>query len=152
MFGIESASLPTPLWQFPLIRIRLSGSAARGAIKSYLISGGGSGNALIDPANSSETTSFGGYLQFDIGSVLMDQGLILGFGMHRTEWIKENQDEEFHDQYAAYVAYPFGFNNSLLKLVASRADGERYIWTGSAFDPPVEASTYAVRLRYLYHF
>jgi hypothetical protein len=48
--------------------------------------------------------------------------LIIGFGLNRTEALAVNENFREHTQYAAYIAYPLGFNGALVKLVISRSD------------------------------
>lgn len=75
-----------------------------------------------DPAGSNDTTTFGGYLQVDPGKPLFDRSLIVGVGMNRTELLLKNDDFERHDQSAAYIAFPLGFNEAMIKFVISKAD------------------------------
>jgi hypothetical protein len=76
----------------------------------------------LDPASTNEITTFGGYLEVDPGKLLFQRSLILGAGMNRTELLIDNGDFERHDQGAAYVAFPLGFNDAMVKFVLSKAD------------------------------
>jgi len=69
-----------------------------------------------------QTTSLGGYLEFDLGSQVFGRSLILGGGAHRTETLTEVEEFKRHVQGAAYIAYPLGFNNAMVKLVLSKSD------------------------------
>jgi hypothetical protein len=79
------------------------------------------GTALEPPATYN-VTSFGGYLELDPGKLLFQRSLIVGVGVNRTEKLYENEDFERHDQNAAYLAFPLGFNDAMIKLVVSKAD------------------------------
>jgi hypothetical protein len=79
-------------------------------------------NGQDDLAGSNKRTTFGGYLQVDPGKPLFQRSLIIGVGMNRTELLVNNGDFERHDQGAAYVAFPLGFNDAMIKLVVSKAD------------------------------
>lgn len=92
-------------------------SAALGATDIYTVTTG-----AFDEGGSNDTRSFGGYAELDVGTILFDQGLIVGFGLNRTEALAVNENFREHWQYAAYVAYPLGFNGALVKLVLSRSD------------------------------
>jgi hypothetical protein len=69
-----------------------------------------------------KTTSLGGYLQLDVGTLLMNHGLVLGTGLNRTERLFDNDDFERHTQWAWYVGYPLGFNDAMIKVVISKSD------------------------------
>jgi len=104
--------------------IEVSGSGAKGFDDANLATSGGDGVADPNPAQSGERTSFGGYLQVDPGSLLFGRSLIVGAGAHRTELVLDNFDYQEHIQGAAYVAFPLGFNEAMIKLVLSRAELE----------------------------
>jgi len=76
-----------------------------------------------DKANRDKTTSLGGYLELDVGSLAFHKSLIMGGGVNRTELLAEDGTYDRHVQSAAYVGYPLGFNNAMVKLVLSKADG-----------------------------
>jgi hypothetical protein len=62
-----------------------------------------------------------------------------------------------HLQSAAYVGYPLGFNNAMVKLVLSKADGhiERYIGNNAAGVPtfsPHNNTMIAARVRLSFNF
>ena len=69
-----------------------------------------------------QTISFGGYLELDVGSLSFGRRLVLGGGLHRTELLTEVEEFKRHVQGAAYIAYPLGFNNAMVKLVLSQSD------------------------------
>jgi hypothetical protein len=73
-----------------------------------------------DPQQSNTVTSFGGYLELDAGSFLFGRRLILGAGWDRSEFTFEDSEFLQHTQQAAYVAYPLGFNDALVKVVVSQ--------------------------------
>jgi hypothetical protein len=76
----------------------------------------------VDSSSSGKTTSLGGYLELDPGLLLMNRSLIIGAGINQTKVDIDAGDREKHVQGAAYIAYPFGFNDAMIKLVFSRAD------------------------------
>jgi hypothetical protein len=96
------------------------------------------------------TKSLGGYLQLDAGSLLMPRSLILGGAFFRTEFTDSGGLNIYqrHDQFAAYLAYPLGFNNAVVKLVLSRASGYRQ----PPNPPNVDGDMYSVRLRFAYYY
>jgi hypothetical protein len=79
-------------------------------------------NGKDDIAGSHDTTTFGGYLEVDPGKPLFQRSLIVGVGANRTELLVDNQDFERHDQGVAYIAFPLGFNEGMIKFVVSKAD------------------------------
>jgi hypothetical protein len=97
---------------------------------------------------SNSMRSVGGYLQLDAGSLLIKRSLILGGAFFRTE--NTNQDDDYwcHDQFAAYLAYPLGFNNAVVKLVFSKATGYQQGHAGDKLD----ADMYSLRLRFAYYY
>jgi hypothetical protein len=80
-----------------------------------------------------QTISFGGYLELDVGTLVMGRRLILGAGAHRTEFLSEVEEFKRHVQGAAYIAYPLGFNNAMVKLVLSQSDVEWQEPSGDLF-------------------
>jgi hypothetical protein len=97
---------------------------------------------------SNTTQSWGGYAQLDAGSLLINRSLILGGAFFRTENTNQDDDYQRHDQFAAYLAYPLGFNNAVAKLVFSRATGYQQLHGGDTLD----AGMYSVRLRFAYYY
>ena len=105
------------------------------------------------------TFSWGGYLQLDPGSVLMHRALIVGGAFFRTECrgiqctTTANNAEEYdrHDQLAAYVAYPLGFNNAVVKLVFSEATGYQEL-LNPGNTTKLNAHMYSLRLRFAYYY
>ena len=104
-------------------------------------------NALDTPK---KTRSWGGYGQLDAGSLFMPHSLFLGGAFFRTEYNSTGAETEYdrHDQIAAYLAYPLGFNNAVVKLVFSEATGYQ-----QPLNPPnLNAHMYSVRLRFAYYY
>ena len=100
-------------------------------------------------AYSSHTTrSWGGYLQLDAGSVLMARSLIAGGSFFRTEDTNQDNDYQRHHQLAAYLAYPLGFNNAVVKLVFSYTTGYQQDHSGEQH----HADMYSARLRFAYYY
>lgn len=134
--------------------ITLGGSFARGTDQRQQGAGNETGTAGPDLAASGTRMSFGGYFELDAGSLLLSRSLILGVGAHRTEYILENFNQEFHLQSAAYVALPLGVNNAMVKLIASQAQADLYDATdpqGSSYIDQHPEST-ALRLRFSTNF
>jgi hypothetical protein len=107
--------------------------------------------AALSAQHVSDTTkSLGGYLQVDAGSLLMPRSLIAGGAFFRTEYLDEGGSNIYqrHDQIAAYLAYPLGFNNAVVKLVFSEAIG----YQQNLNPPNVNAHMYSVRLRFAYYY
>jgi hypothetical protein len=107
--------------------IELGLNAAQGHHQGYATKDG-----TPDKANFDKTTSLGGYLELDIGSLAFHKSLIVGAGYNRTELLAD--DGTFDRQSAAYVAYPIGFNNAKVKLVLSKSDGHIETPAGLAAD------------------
>jgi len=83
--------------------------------------------------------------------------LILGAGLQHTEWVAETNYYEVHLQGAAYIAFPLGFNDAMVKLVVSRAELAAYSPTSAPGVEPIIFSEYdsamtAVRLRFAFYF
>jgi hypothetical protein len=97
--------------------VELGANAAKSKLDAYDPAG-----TKLEPAATNEITTFGGYLQVDPGKLLFQRSLIVGVGMNRTELLVDNGDFERHDQGAAYIAFPLGFNDAMVKLVLSKAD------------------------------
>lgn len=92
-------------------------NAAKASLETYKTDG-----TALEPPATYDVTSFGGYLELDPGKLLLERSLIVGVGMNRTENLYNNEDFERHDQGAAYLAFPLGFNDAMIKLVLSKAD------------------------------
>jgi hypothetical protein len=75
-----------------------------------------------DSSSSGKATSLGGYLELDPGLLLMNRSLIIGAGLNQTDVEIDAGDKKKHVQGAAYIAYPLGFNDAMIKLVLSKAD------------------------------
>jgi hypothetical protein len=127
----------------PVQAIEIAFSAAYGKDKTW---------GIVQGAAYSEDTihSLGGYLQLDVGSLVMPRSLIVGIAPFRTEYRDDGGTNIYqrHDQIAAYVAYPLGFNNSVVKLVFSEAIG----YQQPPNPPNVDAHMYSVRLRFAYYY
>jgi hypothetical protein len=113
--------------------------------------------AARDPAATGDTTSYGGYFQLDPGTLLFKRALILGAGVFKTTLHTRTSYVEQHIQGAAYIAFPLGFNDAMIKLIFSRAELDTYEKT-SADGAPVteylhhEYAMTAARLRFAYYF
>jgi hypothetical protein len=102
-------------------------------------------NSATPPlAQSADTRqSYGGYFEFDLGTLAFQQSLKLGFGANHTEDLSDDSETfDKHTQYAAYVAMPLGFNQAMVKLVAS--DAELHVGGRSDYDTRMRS----IRLRY----
>lgn len=112
--------------------------------------------AARQPQNSGIRTTYGGYLQLDPGRLLFKRSLILGIGLQHTELVMKTNDYQTHMQGAAYIAFPLGFNDAMLKLVVSRAEADNYIHTSAPGAPltfnKAESAMTAARLRFAYYF
>jgi hypothetical protein len=97
--------------------VELGLNIAKASVETYKTDG----TDLELPATYDNTT-LGGYLELDPGKLLFQRSLIVGVGMNRTENLYENGDFKRHDQGAAYIAFPLGFNDAMVKLVLSKAD------------------------------
>jgi hypothetical protein len=100
-----------------------------------------------------KTHSLGGYLQIDPLSFFTPYSLIAGGAIFRTEYLSTGGTAEYqrHDQLAAYLAYPLGFNNAVVKLVFSEAIGHRQLGTPGS-ETYLDAHMYSVRLRFAYYY
>jgi hypothetical protein len=130
--------------------VSVGGNFAIGWDKKKLGTGDANGKPADDPAGSDRRMSFGGYFELDIGSLLLDRALILGVGANRTELVLDSFDKKFHVQSAAYLAYPLGLNNAMLKLVVSQAQADLYdsIDTEGSEYIDIHPESTAVRLRF----
>jgi hypothetical protein len=126
----------------PLRPIELAFSLAYGKDEKW---------AALSAQHTSDTTfSWGGYLQLDAGSLFMPRSLIVGGAAFRTEGRNAGGSNIYqrHDQIAAYLAYPLGFNNAVVKLVFSEGIGYQ-----QPLNPPtLNARMYSVRLRFAYYY
>jgi hypothetical protein len=111
-----------------------------------------------ETASPKRTYSLGGYLQLDAGSLFMPRSLIVGGAFFRTELRGIDNtaggtvDEyDRHDQLAAYVAYPLGFNNAVVKLVFSEAAGHQQL-LNQGNQTTTDGHMYSVRLRFAYYY
>jgi len=101
---------------FALKPVELGANAARAKQTVYSQTTG-----EPDKNGAVTTTSIGGYLEFDVGSLIMNRGLILGGGWNRTEGLSEIDEFNRHTQQAGYIAFPLGFNDAMIKVVLSQA-------------------------------
>lgn len=108
---------------------------------------------VLDTDASATRTSLGGYAEVDVGSLAIDRGLILGFGLNRTEVLDQVDNFEQHYQGAAYVLFPLGFNDASVKFVVSQAtlDIQKANGDGTATAAPT-TKMQAARLRFSYPF
>ena len=127
----------------PLQQIEIAFNYAYGKDENYLATLGG--------GHTDDTTwSMGGYLQVDPLAFFVPYSLIVGGALFRTEFHDVGGLGMFqrHDQIAAYLAYPLGFNNAVVKLVFSEAIG----YQQPPVLPNVDAHMYSVRLRFAYYY
>jgi hypothetical protein len=132
--------------------IEVGVNAAQGHISTYSIKEGS-----LDSASYNKVTSVGGYAELDVGSVAFHKSLILGGGINRTLTVADTGAFDRHIQSAAYVGYPLGFNNAMVKLVLSKADGhiETYANTNANGTPlynPHNNTMLAARVRLSFNF
>lgn len=138
--------------------VEVSGSAARGYDMKHESSSGANDpeHSARSPEDTAELTSFGGYLEVDPGKLLFKRSLIIGAGAHRTERIQKTDDYQVHLQGAAYIAFPLGFNDTIIKLVLSRAELDNYQRTSVVGAPLTfrltQSAMTAGRLRFKYSF
>jgi len=170
--GVGADGKPT-YEKCPDCAVRDDHGVAGGAVLKYSIveAGGGIGQAWNfvhqnpanttgaprDPKSTAETTSYGGYLQLDPGTLLFKRALIIGAGVFKTSLNTRTDYVEQHVQGAAYIGFPLGFNDAIVKLVLSRAELDTYERT-SASNAAVkeylhhEYAMTAARLRFAYYF
>jgi hypothetical protein len=134
--------------------LNLGGNFAIGWDKKDQLVGDANGKPEPDPKATGRRMSFGGYLELDVGSWLMSHPLILGGGTNRTELVLDNKNKEFHYQSAVYAALPLGINDSMIKLVLSRAKADLYDATDPEGTSYIDQhpNSYAVRLRFSSNF
>jgi len=137
-YGAGGSAALTPLQQ-----VEIAINYAYGKDENWLATLGG--------GHTDDTTwSLGGYLQVDPLSFFVPHSLIVGGALFRTEFRDVGGLGMFqrHDQIAAYLAYPLGFNNAVVKLVFSEAIG----YQQPPNPPNVDAHMYSVRLRFAYYY
>jgi hypothetical protein len=100
--------------------VELGANIARARLTSFL--GDPMTGGAQDPLQSSTTNSFGGYLEVDPGTLLFQRRLVIGAGWDRSEFLFQDSRFLRHTQQAAYIAYPLGFNDAMVKFVVSQAD------------------------------
>jgi hypothetical protein len=132
------------------IEVGLNG--ARGTHHGFAIKDG-----TPDKANFDTTTSVGGYAEVDVGWIVARRPVIVGAGVNRTELLADDGTFDRHVQSAAYLAYPLGFNNATLKVVASDAQG--HLETPAGMDPngvplfnAFNNTMFAIRFRLSFNF
>jgi hypothetical protein len=101
-----------------------------------------------DPTKTGNRRSYGGYLEVDAGKYTIKRPLIFGVGYQNTELVLKNKYFESHVQGAAYVAFPLGFNDAMLKFVLSRATAELWIPQEGGYGKPETPFMTAGRLRF----
>ncbi|HWP10114.1 MAG TPA: hypothetical protein VNN72_30435 [Polyangiaceae bacterium] len=136
--------------------VELGGGFAKGWDLAHSASANTVG-APRDPALTGIRTSYGGYLQLDPGKLLIKRSLIVGVGLQHSEWVADTTDYEEHLQGAAYIAFPLGFNDAMVKLVVSRAELSAFTHTTAPGEMPIHYNEYdsamtAARLRFAYYF
>ncbi len=102
---------------FKLRPLELGADAAIGRQRVYSQT-----NGELDKTGAIKTTSFGGYLELDVGSLVADRPFIIGAGLNRTESLAETDEFQRHVQEAGYIAYPLGFNDAMIKVVVTQAN------------------------------
>jgi hypothetical protein len=137
------------------IEVGVSAATERSKTWSSLGAGGGT----LDTTSSFKRTSFGGYGELDVGTLVLGRSLKLGAGLDRTETLFDSSAAGVagtflrHVQGAAYVAYPLGFNDSMVKLVVSKADGTQKVPQGPGLpDIAQDDHMLAARLRLTMNF
>lgn len=129
----------------PLPQIEIAFSLGYGRDRTWRV--------ITDDYDTRRTLSWGGYLQIDVLSFAVNRSLLVGSGFFRTEYRINGADNEYdrQDQLAAYVAYPLGFNNAVVKLVFSEATGyQESLVPGNT--TTLNARMYSVRLRFAYYY
>jgi hypothetical protein len=99
--------------------VELGANFARARVTSFI---NDMMTGVQDPTQSSTTNSFGGYLEVDPGTPLFQHRLVLGVGWDRSEWLFQDSRFLRHTQQAAYIAYPLGFNDAMIKFVVSQSE------------------------------
>jgi hypothetical protein len=138
--------------------VEVSGSAARGYEMKHKPTSGANDpeRSARSPQDTAEITSMGGYLEIDPGSWAFGRSLILGIGGHRTERIQKTDDYQVHTQGAAYIAFPLGVNDAMVKFVVSRAELDNYQRTSPVGAPLTlrltQSAMTAGRIRFKYSF
>jgi hypothetical protein len=127
--------------------LELGLNAARGNHQAWSLKDG-----TPDKANRDVTTSLGGYVQLDVGTLLLYRPIIVGAGVNRTELLAETNTFDRHVQSAVYVAVPLGFNNAMVKIVASNANGHQELATGPGVFQVQNDKMYAARVRLSFSF
>lgn len=128
--------------------VALGVNVAQGKYTSYNTTSG-----VLDNDASNTRTSLGGYAEFDVGSLVIDRNLVLGFGLNRTEVVDKVNNFEQHYQGAAYAVFPLGFNDASIKVVVSQAteDIQKANGDGTATQLPT-TKMQAARFRFSYPF
>jgi len=134
--------------------------AGGGLAKGWDLAHDSPGNSVGAPRLPAETgvrTTYGGYFQVDPGKLLLKRSLILGVGLQHSEWVADTNDYQEHLQGAAYIAFPLGFNDAMVKLVVSRAELSSFTHTSAPGEMPITFTEYdsamtAARLRFAYYF
>jgi hypothetical protein len=99
--------------------VELGANFARARVTSFI---NDQMTGVQDPTQSSTTQSFGGYLEVDPGTPLFQHRLVLGAGWDRSEFLFQDNRFLRHTQQAAYIAYPLGFNDAMVKFVLSQSE------------------------------
>jgi hypothetical protein len=99
--------------------IELGANFARARVTSFI---NDMMTGVQDVTQSGTINSFGGYLEVDPGTPLFQHRLVLGGGYDRSEWLYQDNRFLRHTQMAAYIAYPLGFNDAMVKFVLSQSE------------------------------
>ena len=106
--------------------VRIGGGVARGTDKGYANTADEDGVAGPNSEASGHRMSVGGFAELDLGTLLLERSVILGAGYNRTELVRDTNNQEYHYQLAAYVAYPLGVNDAMAKLVVSQSKADLF--------------------------
>lgn len=106
--------------------VRVGGGIARGTDEAYANTADEDGEPGPNNAASGHRMSIGGFGELDVGSLLLDRSVIIGAGYNRTELVRKTNNQEYHYQSAAYVAYPLGVNDAMVKLVLSQSKADLF--------------------------
>jgi hypothetical protein len=134
----------------------IGGGAAQGWDFAHSLSGNSEG-APRSRQDTGIRQSYGGYAQLDPGTLLFKRAVIVGAGLFNTHLETRTDYYENHLQGAAYIGFPLGFNDAIVKLVLSRAELDTYtkVSATGAAEKEFLHKTYAMtagRVRFAYYF
>jgi hypothetical protein len=136
------------------VPVEVGGGIAKGWDMAHLPTPKPRGGSNRDLTRTGTRMSYGGYVELDPGTLIFDRPLILGAGINWAESILDSFDQQFHVFQAAYIAFPLGFNDAMVKLVLSRAELEVFDSTDTEGSNYIKynRSMTAARLRVSYKF